>query len=172
MKAIAWLGRGIYIHVPGDQSVADMEADVPAAFKARRRRVVLAGRSCEVMHRQVTTTSSIRGTAGGNEEQRLPGRSRLEQARPGALAAIETSLVMTWRPFRSLRRSAGRGLREAPTDREERQGRAGNDDREQLEFAEHHRFQCRIAARHPGRSPMNMLPHSPLEEPRGINDVG
>ena len=32
MKAIAWLGRGIYIHVPGDQSVADMEADVLAAF--------------------------------------------------------------------------------------------------------------------------------------------
>ena len=32
MTAIAWLGRGIYIHVPGDQSVADMEADVLAAF--------------------------------------------------------------------------------------------------------------------------------------------
>ena len=32
MTAIAWLGRGIYIHVPGNQSVADMEADVLAAF--------------------------------------------------------------------------------------------------------------------------------------------
>ncbi|AMV21065.1 pilus assembly protein TadG-related protein [Planctomyces sp. SH-PL14] len=32
MSAIAWLGRGIYIHVPGDQSVAEMEADVLAAF--------------------------------------------------------------------------------------------------------------------------------------------
>jgi len=32
MSAIAWLGRGIYIHVPGNQSVAEMEADVLAAF--------------------------------------------------------------------------------------------------------------------------------------------
>lgn len=32
MSAIAWLGRGIYIHIPGDQSVAEMEADVLAAF--------------------------------------------------------------------------------------------------------------------------------------------
>ena len=32
MTAVAWLGRGIYIHVPGNQSVSDMEADVLAAF--------------------------------------------------------------------------------------------------------------------------------------------
>jgi hypothetical protein len=32
MTAIAWLGRGIYIHVPGDQSVAEMQSDVLAAF--------------------------------------------------------------------------------------------------------------------------------------------
>ncbi len=32
MTAVAWLGRGIYIHVPGNQSVTEMEADVLAAF--------------------------------------------------------------------------------------------------------------------------------------------